>query len=106
MTRLALWGIILGGMVATYATRLSFTVLVPQERLPRSFRRGLAYVPPAVLSAIILPGLVRPDGPLDLLLHNHRMLAGLLAALIAWRTRNVWATIIIGMVALWLLSLL
>ena len=106
MSRVALWGVILGGMLATYLIRLSFVVFVPQERLPSIFRRGLTYVPPAVLAAIILPELALPEGTLDLTLGNHRLMAGVLAGLVAWRTKNTWLTILTGMAALWGLSFL
>lgn len=95
---------ILGGMAATYVTRLSFIALIPYERLPAFFKRGLRYVFPAVLAAILLPELVLRDGALALSLGNHRLLAGAVAALVAWRTRNTWLTIGVGMVVLWAFS--
>ncbi len=104
MSDWTLWGIIVGGMVVTYGTRLSFIVLVPPERMPNLLRRGLRYVPSAILAALILPELVRPGGTLDLSLHNGRLVAGAIAALAAWRFRNTWITIVAGMLALWLLS--
>lgn len=104
MSNTSIWMVILGGMLATYATRLSFLVLLPHDRLPLLARRALRFVPPAVLAAIILPALVRPSGLLDLSLGNERLLAGTLAALAAWRFRNTWVTIAAGMVALWILG--
>jgi len=97
------WLVILGGMVATYLTRLSFILLIPSEWVPQVLHRGLKYIPPAVLSAILLPELVIRDGALDLALSNHRLMAGIIAALVAWRLKNTWLTIATGMVALWLL---
>jgi len=97
------WLVILGGLLVTYLTRLSFILLIPADRVPRVLGRGLKYVPPAVLSAILLPQLVIRDGTLDLALSNHRLIAGIIAALVAWRLRNTWLTIAAGMVALWLL---
>jgi branched-subunit amino acid transport protein len=99
-----LWAIILAGMLLTYATRLSFIALVPYERMPGWARRGLRFVPPAVLSALILPALLQPAGALDISLGNQRLVAGLVAALVAWRWRNTWLTIASGMISLWLLS--
>lgn len=99
-----LWGIILGGMIVTYLTRLSFIALIPQERVPTLFKRSLRYVPPSVLAALILPELLRHGGSLDLSMNNPRLIAGVLAALVAWRTRNTWLTIAVGMISLWLLS--
>ncbi|HEY48389.1 MAG: hypothetical protein AMJ88_16965 [Anaerolineae bacterium SM23_ 63] len=104
MNTISLWGIIIGGMLVTYAIRLSFIALVPQERMPDLFRRSLRYVPPAVLAALITPELFRPEGPFDISLGNHRLLAGAVAAIVAWRSRNTWLTIATGMAVLWLLS--
>lgn len=104
MTAGYLWTIILGGMLVTYLIRLSFILLIPLERFPERFRRGLRYVPPAVLAALITPELLRPGGAWDLSLGNERLLAGVAAILIAWRTKNTWLTILVGMVALWLLA--
>jgi branched-subunit amino acid transport protein len=105
MTRPELWIVIIGGALATFATRLSFISLVPPDRLPEAVRRVLRLVPPAVLSAIILPAIVAPAGHLDLALGNDRLWAGLLATLVAWRTRSTWLTIAVGMLALWGLGL-
>lgn len=104
MSDQAIWLVILAGGVGTYLTRLSFIGLVPQERLPRIFRRGLRFIPSAVLAAILLPEILIPVEAVELSLSNHRLLAGILAAIVAWRLRNTWLTISVGMVALWLLS--
>lgn len=98
MSSLYLWEIILGGMAVTYGTRLS-VVLLGAERLPARLRAALRYVPPAVLTALIAPALLRPEGAIDLSLGNTNLLAGLLAALLAWRTRNPWLTIASGLAA-------
>lgn len=51
-------------------------------------------IPAAVLAALVAPAVLRPDGPL--LLWHPRPLAGLLAALVAWRTRSVVVTLLVG----------
>ena len=101
-----LWAIIIGGMILTYLTRLSFTVVLPPDRLPNIFQRGLRFVAPASLAAIVLPELVRPEGVVDISLNNPELIAGTIAAIVAWRTRNTWLTILVGMLALWILSTL
>ncbi len=92
--------------LVTFATRLSFIALLGRVEPPPLLTRALRFVPPAVLSAIILPELVIRDGALQLGAENHRLLAGVVAALVAWLTRNVLATIASGMAALWLLGAL
>jgi branched-subunit amino acid transport protein len=59
-----------------------------------------------VLSAIIFPELLMPGGTLDISWGNLRLFAGLAAALVAWRTRNVLLTIAVGMGVLYLLQAL
>jgi len=104
MSNLEIWLIIIAGMVLTYITRLSFTVLVPPERLPSTFIKGLIFIPPAVLAAIVLPELVLVDGEITISSANHELIAGILAALVAWRLKNTWIAIATGMIAVWLLN--
>jgi branched-subunit amino acid transport protein len=101
-----LWLLLLAMGAVTYLTRLSMIALLGQVEIPDLVKRGLKYVPPAVLSAIIAPALLRPNGPFDLSPSNERLLAGMAATLVAWRTRNVMLTIGVGMGMLWLLSAL
>lgn len=90
--------------LVTFLLRASFIVFTDPHRFPRLFRRALAFVPPAVLAAIVIPGLLLREGALDLTAANPRWLAGALAIAVAWRTRSVLATIVSGMAALWLLQ--
>jgi branched-subunit amino acid transport protein len=95
---------IIGMGLLTYAIRLSMIVMSGQIQLGDHLQRALRYVPPAVLSAIILPEMVQPGGTLDLSLGNERLIAGLIAILVAWFTRNMIWTVAVGMVALWILQ--
>jgi branched-subunit amino acid transport protein len=101
---MTLWLTLLAMGLVTYTIRLSLIGVFGDLQPPPLVTRALRYVPPAVLSAIILPELVRPDGPIELSLTNARLVAGVVAALIAWRTKNVLATIGVGMVTLWVLQ--
>jgi branched-subunit amino acid transport protein len=95
-----IWLVMLIAGLLTFATRLSFIFLLERIRVPDWFRRGLRFVPVAVLSAIILPELTSPNGDLFLSWRNPLLLAGMVAILVAWRTKNVILTIVAGMAAL------
>jgi branched-subunit amino acid transport protein len=69
-------------------------------------RRALHYVPPAVLSAIIFPELFLRNGVLSVSFDNIRLLAGLVATLVAWYSKNTLLTILAGMIALFLFQFL
>ncbi len=101
-----LWLVMIVGGVLTYLTRLSFIALLHRWNVPGWFRRGLRFVPVAVLSAIILPELTNPNGSLFISWRNPQLLAGGVAILVAWRTKNVILTILAGMAALLLFQFL
>ncbi|MBK9054606.1 MAG: AzlD domain-containing protein [Chloroflexi bacterium] len=92
--------ILLMGLV-TYAIRLGPILFFSQREMPDLLLRALRYVPTAVLTAIILPEMLYPGGELALSLLNMRLVAGVAAALVAWRTHNFFLTIAVGMVVLW-----
>ena len=98
------WLLLICMGIVTYAIRLSLIVLIGRVDVPPLVQKALRFVPPAVLSAIIFPELLRPGGTFDLSFGNVRLLAGVLAAGVAWRTKNVLLTIGVGMVALWVLQ--
>lgn len=101
-----LWLIVLSMGALTYGLRLSLILLLGRIEVPRVVQRALRFVPPAVFSAIVFPDLLRPGGTVDLSVGNVRLLAGALAAMVAWRTKSMLLTIITGMVALWILRAL
>ena len=104
MTGTALWLTLLGMGLITYGIRLSMILLLGRVRISEDWQSALRLVPPAVLSAIIFPELLRPAGSLDISLGNARLLAGIIAAVVAWRTKNALLTIGVGMAALWVLQ--
>lgn len=96
-----LWLTIVGVALVTFGLRASFIVFVDPHRFPGWFRRALAYVPPSVLAAIVMPGLFMPEGAFDFSPRNPRLLAGLVAIVATFRLRSMMATIAGGMLTLW-----
>lgn len=86
--------------ILTFGIRLSFIVILDRWQPPPIVERALRFVPVAVLSAIIAPELSLRNGILDLSLGNLRLIAGLVAMLVAWYTKSIIWTILAGMGAL------
>jgi branched-subunit amino acid transport protein len=95
------WVMVIAGL-ATFAIRALFIILVGRREIPPLLRRALYFIPPAVLTAIILPEILLPAGELHLSLANPNLLAGVIAAVVAWRTRSVLATLLAGMAVFWI----
>ena len=100
MTGTALWLAVICMGVATYALRISFIALLARVEPSRLLREALGLVPAAVLAALVFPAFFRSGGNIDVSLANEHLLAGALAAVVAWRTRSVLLTIALGMAAL------
>lgn len=100
-----IWLVMAAGGLLTYAIRLSFIYLYGKIHIPAWFQRSLRFVPPAVLSAIILPELFYHAGRLDISAGNDRLVAGVIAIAVGWWTRNLLLTLLAGMSAVLLLSL-
>lgn len=100
----SLWLTIVFAGLLTFLTRLSFIALFGRWQPPDWLRRALRFVPPAVLSAIIFPEVLMRGGVVVMRAENFRLVAALVAALVAWRTRNVLLTIGSGMAILYLLQ--
>lgn len=106
MAQLTLWiTIFLAGLV-TYAIRLSFILLAGKIELPEWFKRALAYVPAAVFFAIILPGVFYYQDQPAFTWRNPQILPALLAGLVAWRTRNFFISLLVGLAVFGLLYFL
>jgi branched-subunit amino acid transport protein len=89
------WTAIVLAGIGTFTMRASFLALAHKLReVPPWAERILRQIPPAALAALVVPALVRPHGHFDLT--QWRLLAGLIAALVAWRTKNVALTLVIG----------
>jgi branched-subunit amino acid transport protein len=106
MSQGLLWLTIIIIGLLTFGIRLSFIVFMDKAQIAPIVQQALRFVPVAVLSALIAPALFFPKDSLDISLGNIRLIAGLLATLVAWRTKNVLLTIIIGMLCLLILQAL
>lgn len=99
-----IWLVMLAGGLITFGMRFSLIYLFGRFEVPETMRKALRYVPPAVLSAIILPELLIRDGALHFSFDNIRLLAGIIAIIAAWVSRNTLLTILVGMAALLILG--
>ena len=88
------------GMVAvTFGSRL--TGLTVRMHLPAFWLRFLHFVPIAVFAGLVTPSLQGSRGEGGI-----RLAAAALAAIVAWRSRQLALAIAAGMIAFWLLRLL
>lgn len=93
---------IAGMALVTYLTRAPAMVLLRGD-LPAWLMRWLRFVPIAVFAALVVPPFVAPDRRPEI---SGRLLIGLIAGIVAWRTRQVYAGLIVGLLVFGILRLL
>jgi branched-subunit amino acid transport protein len=99
------WLTLLGMALVTLATR-AIPLLAMRGELPGWLGRWLGYVPVAVFTALALRPLAVTSGAAPQLMAGAPLVAGVVGALVAWRTSNVLATIVAGMAAYWAIRML
>jgi len=90
---------------ATYFTRFASPLLLDRTGVPRWMVRLLKHVPTAMLAALIAPALLAPQGFLQIGPGNHYLLAGAVAAFMAWRRQPPAVTMGSGMAVMLLLRM-
>ena len=88
---------IFGMGAVTYLPRLLPVLLLSSKKLPPLVETWLRYVPVAVLSAMLLPSLIVNDDALDFSSSNLFLWAAFPTFLVAWKTRNLFGSVIVGM---------
>lgn len=106
MSNTAILLLVTGVGVVTFLYRYSMIGLFASGKLPGWLHALCRHIAPASFAALTATALFVDGGEVALALNAPKPWAALLAALVAWHTRNVIATIASGMLALTLLKLL
>ncbi|SDP62777.1 AzlD domain-containing protein [Desulforhopalus singaporensis] len=88
---------ILGMALVTYIPRLLPTLFLSGRKLNPIAGAWLRLIPPAVLSAMLLPSLIVREQRLDLSFDNLFFVAALIAFPVAYRFKSLSATVVVGM---------
>ena len=97
-----IWLVMIVGGIFTFGMRFVMLSGWVAHGLPRWLIDALAFVPIAVLTAILVPAvLIDPATQQIIVIGNKRIVAAVVATIIALLTRNVIATISSGLATLW-----
>ena len=99
-----IWFLIIGSGLITFAMRFVFLTPAMPRQLPDWAEAAMRLVPVAVLSTIIISEVFISDGTLAPIENNPRIMAAMLAAIIAFWTKSVLLTLAGGLCCLYVLS--
>ncbi|MGI6484853.1 MAG: AzlD domain-containing protein [Tepidanaerobacteraceae bacterium] len=95
--------LIMGMCLVTYLPRMIPVTFLSKREIPEIFVRFLSHIPAAVLAALFFPAVLLTDGKMNISTSNPMLLCSLIALPIAYKTKNMFLTVIIGMAAFVLL---
>ncbi|MDB9528851.1 AzlD domain-containing protein [Oscillatoria sp. CS-180] len=90
--------VLISGMtLVTFSTRYLVLAMSGKFQLSQRLLQALNYVPPAVLTAIIVPAVLVEGDTLSLGLTNPRLVGAIAALVVGFWRKNLLLTIVVGM---------
>tara|TARA_R110001583_G_scaffold52393_9_gene162857 strand:+ start:6202 stop:6519 length:318 start_codon:yes stop_codon:yes gene_type:complete len=89
--------LIFGMFIITFSIRFVMFAFAGKISFPDWLAKSLKFVPPAVLTAIIIPAVVMPNGVVAFNIANNYLIAALFSFVIALVTKSLLKTIGLGM---------
>jgi branched-subunit amino acid transport protein len=96
--------LIIGMGIVTYLPRMIPAAVLSKRKIPELLIKFLSYIPAAVLSALFFPSVLMVDNKISISMSNTLLLTSLLTFPLAYKTRNMFLTVIAGMVIIVLLN--
>lgn len=100
MSSEAIWLTIIGVSLATMLPRILPVALFSGLNFPEILIKWLSYVAPAVLGALTALSIMAPEGRLYLSVSNLFIWSSIPTMLVAIKTRNLFLTLSVGIVAM------
>ena len=91
--------LVTGMAIATFSIRYIAFGTSDRIQLSPTLLKALRYVPPVVLTAIVVPEVLLQEGSLQIGLDNARLIGAAVACIVGALTQNLLLTIVLGMAA-------
>ncbi|OGP88247.1 MAG: hypothetical protein A2156_14405 [Deltaproteobacteria bacterium RBG_16_48_10] len=99
-----LW--LLSGMaIVTFLPRFFPMAFLTRRVIPEKVKRGLDYIPVAILSAIVFP-ILFSTGQGKVGIEPHSLFAAIPVFVFAYKVKSLWGSVILGMLIYWGLGII
>src|SRR4030043_306962 len=102
--RVSILILILGMGLVTFIPRFLPMDFLSRRDIPERAKMGLGYIPIAILSAIVFPILFFNEGG-KVEIQPHYLLSAIPVFIFAWKVKNLWGSVLLGMLVFWGLGL-
>jgi branched-subunit amino acid transport protein len=93
-------GLILGMAIVTFLPRFLPMAFLTRMAIPEKVKRGLDYIPVAILSAIVFP-ILFSTGKGKVGIEPHSLFAAIPVFVLAYKVKSLWGSVILGMLVYW-----
>jgi len=92
--------LILGMGIVTFLPRFLPMAFLTRWVIPERVRKGLDYIPISILSGIVFPILFFNEAG-KVQIQAYYLLSAIPVFIFAWKVKNLWASVILGMLVYW-----
>lgn len=92
-------------LLVTYIPRVLPLLILTRMEIPEIIIHWLRFIPVAILAALLTPGILIVEGNLMLNIHNIFLLAAIPTFIVAIYKKDIFLTVIMGMISVVLLNL-
>lgn len=103
MSGTSIWIMIIGVSIVSILPRILPVAMFSRYEFPEPLKRWLSFVAPAVLSSLTAMSVLAPGGYIDISIHNMYIWAFIPTLLIAIKTRSLFYSLSVGIIAMALL---
>lgn len=90
--------------LVTYLPRLMPALILSKRNIPEVLVKFLNYIPVSVLSALLVPSILVVDDKINISPSNTLLLTSILTFPLAYKIRNMFLTVIAGMIIIVILN--
>lgn len=92
--------------ITTYIPRSFPITYLANKELPTWFKEWMKFIPASIFAALICPGLFTSNKSLNISLDNIELMAAVVVLLVSLKKKSLGISIAVGVVSLYLLTLL
>ena len=104
LSDMKIWILIVGMAIVTYVPRMIPLLMFSKKNLPSWLESWLKYIPVGIFSALVFPDIFIRNQMFSMTINNIELISSILVFAIAFKTRSLGLSVIIGIISYWVLG--
>ena len=99
-----IWILVVGMAIVTYVPRMIPLLIFSKKNLPPWLESWLKYIPVGIFSALVFPAIFIREQMFSVTINNIELISSILVFAIAFKTRSLGLSVIVGIISFWILG--